>query len=223
MSENREQEALSAYLKLLQNKGASSANLKRREQFVLKLVLAIAGKPNDGFFYRDAVEDLLDETNKADWSFCLAVAREYFPFWTKDIKAIAALNAGAAYDIEPLQWQPLDCNLKTLWTTLNKEQFSVAETWPLKAYTLALRQEGAAQSLVDTRVKLVKLLLVRLKDAPHKDHKIYRIAVDSTVPLFTMKETRRLFLVVVREFYYFWIGDPEAANYILNETTASLL
>jgi len=223
MSENREQEALGAYLKLLQNKGASNGNLKQREQFLLKLAPAIAGKPNDGYLYREAVENLLEATNKADWPFCLNVAREYFPFWTKDIKAIAALNANAAFDVEPLKWQPLDCNLKTLWDMLDKEQFSVAETWPLKAYTLALRQEGSTQTLVDTRVKLVKLLLVRLKDAPHKDHKIYRVAVDSTVSLFAMKETRRLFLVVVREFYYFWVGDPDAANYILTETTANLL
>jgi hypothetical protein len=69
----------------------------------------------------------------------------------------------------------------------------------------------------------VKLLLVRLKDAPDKSHRIYRIAVDATIPLFTMKETRKLFLTVVREFYYFWIGDPEAASYILSETSASYL
>lgn len=217
MTENREQEALSAYLKLLENKGATSATLKQREAFLLKLAPAVTGITNDGFHYREAVENLLDTIDKAEWPFCLSVAREYFPFWTKDIKAIAALNADAAFDSGPVQWQPLDCNLKTLWGMLDKEQFNVVETWPLKAYTLALRQEGAAQSFVDTRVKLVKLLLVRLRDAPDKNHKIYRIAVDATIPLFDLKETRRLFLSVVREFYYFWIGDPDAADNILIE------
>jgi len=101
---------------------------------------------------------------------------------------------------------------------LDKEQFDISETWPLKSYTLAFRQNGAAQSLVDTRVKLVKLLLIRLRDAPAKNHKIYRIAVDASVFLFAVKGTRHLFFAVVREFYYFWIGDPDAANYVLNKT-----
>jgi hypothetical protein len=215
MPENREEEALGAYLKLLQNKGASAASLEQRKQFLVKLIPEIADKPNDGFLYREAVEALVDTMDKSQWPLCLAVAREYFPFWTKDIKAIASLNAEAVFDVDPLPWQPLDCNLKALWVMLDKEQFSVAETWPLKNYTLALRQAGAAQTLVDTRVKLVKLLLVRLKDAPEKSHKIYRVTVDATAPLFSMKETRHLFIVVVREFYYFWIGDPDAANYVL--------
>lgn len=222
MSTNREQEALSAYLKLLENKGADAALLKRREAFLTKLMAEIAGKESSGSVYRAAVEKLLDETDKKDWPYSLAVARQYYPFWTQDIKAIAALNA-EGFNVDPVSWLPQECNLKTLWEMLDQEKFSVAETWPLKAYTLALRQEGAEQSLVDTRVKLVKLLLVRLKDAPDKNHQIFRIAVDSTVPLFTMKETRKLFLTVVREFYYFWIGDPEAASYILTETSASYL
>ncbi|HYG32438.1 MAG TPA: hypothetical protein VD810_05550 [Methylophilaceae bacterium] len=223
MNNNREQEALAAYLKLLQNKGADNALLKRRETFLSRLMESIAGKPSAGGVYRESVEKLLETLPTQDWPFFLAVAREYYPFWTSDIKAIAALNAESGFNVEPVQWQPAECNLKTLWTGLDKEKFSVAETWPLKAYMMALRQEGAEQSLVDTRAKLVKLLLVRLKDAPEKNHRIYRIAVDATLPLFSMKDTRKLFLTVVREFYYFWIGDPEAASHILSEASVSYL
>ena len=223
MTDNREKEALTAYLKLLQNKGADSVLLKRREIFLSRLIETVAGKPGNGTVYREAVEKLLEATPTKDWPVFLAIAREYYPFWTSDIKAIAALNAEAGFNVEPVQWQPTECNLKMLWTMLDKEKFSVAETWPLKGYTMALRQEGAEQSLVDTRVKLVKLLLVRLKDAPHKNHRIYRSAVDATLPLFTMKETRKLFLTVVREFYYFWIGDPEAATHILSDASVSYL
>jgi hypothetical protein len=223
MNNNREKEALAAYLKLLENKGADGALLKRREAFLTKLMEAIAGKPGQGSVYREAVEKLLELIPSKDWPSFLAIAREYYPFWTSDIKAIAALNAESGFNVEPVQWQPTDCNLKTLWTVLDKEKFGLAETWPLKAYTMALRQEGAEQPLVDTRVKLVKLLLVRLKDAPDKNHRIYRIAVDATLPLFTMRDTRKLFLTVVREFYYFWIGDPEAASHILSEASVSYL
>lgn len=210
--QNREQEALGAYLKLLQNKGADDASLNRRRDFLGKLFPAIQDAKLEGRAYREAVEQVLEHVGRLEWPFCLAVAREYFHFWIKDFKAIAALNSDAGFDVNPIDWQPLDLDLKTLWKSLDEAKFVTAETWPLKAYTLALRQAGAEQVLVDTRIKLVKILLIRLREAPENCNKHYRIAVDATVPLFEKNDTRRLFFSVVREFYYFWIGDPEAAN-----------
>ncbi len=223
MIEAREQEALNAYLNLLQKKGATNEYLKKRADLLTKLAKLIQAKANDGYMYRDALEAVLEKLDRKEWPEFIAMARDFYHFWIKDIKAIAALNSESAFDIEPVKWQPLEANLKVLWNMLDKEKFSTSETWPLKAYTLALRQEGAAQALVDTRVKLVKLLLIRLRDAPERNHRIYRIAADCTVPLFTLQDTRRLFLVVVREFYYFWAGDPEAAKYILRETTGQYI
>lgn len=223
MSESREEKALRAYIKLLQAKGASEEALKQREDFLLKLAFNHEEEINEGYLYRRAVENLLETLDKSDWPFCLSVTREYYPFWTGDIKAIAALNADAGFDLEPITWQPQPINLKKTWESLDKQQFELSETWPMKAYTHALRNEGASQSVVETRLKLVKLMLVRLKDAPEKTPKIYRIAVDSTFPLFDLKETRRLFLAVVREFYYFWIGAPEAASYILIEDAGNFI
>ena len=71
--------------------------------------------------------------------------------------------------------------------------------------------------MVETHSKLVKLLMVRRRTAGSgaRDAHSYRVAVDSTIPLFALQETRLLFLIVVREFYYFWIGDPEAAGHIM--------
>jgi hypothetical protein len=64
---------------------------------------------------------------------------------------------------------------------------------------------------------------VRLRDAPNKDNKFYRTTVDATLPLFEVKKNRRLFLVVVREFYNFWAGNPEADKFVLNSNTVSML
>ena len=110
-----------------------------------------------------------------------------------------------------------------MWNTVDQEKFGTAEAWALKAYTKALRNENAEQTLIDTRLKLVKILLVRIKDAPVKDNKAYRIAVDATLPLFELKKNRRLFLAVVREFFHFWSGNPEAEKYILNSNTVSMV
>lgn len=212
--EDREQEALSAYLNLLRIKGADEATLARRRQFLDRLFPALKGIAYAGNAYREAVEQVLDGIDSQDWPYSLAVAREYFHFWIRDFKAIAAFTADAEYKVEPIDWQPVDLDIRSLWQTLDKTKFDTVENWPLKAYAHGLKQAGAEQALIDTRVKLVKILLIRLRDAPQKSTRHYRIAVDATVPLFEKHDTRRLFFAVVREFFHFWIGDPDAASHI---------
>lgn len=217
MSDIREKEALKAYLLLLRKKGASEDMLQEREALLLRLMDVVADMPGDDYLYRDAVENLLETIDKLDRPVFLLVAREYYPFWIGDIKTIAILYNDEELNFDPNQWRPKEIVLKEVWPALDKEKFSVAENWPLKAYVHALRQEGADQALVDIRAKLVKLLMLRLREAPEKSHKNYRIAVDATVPLFDMRDVRNLFLIVVREFYYFWNGDPDASRYVLIE------
>ncbi|NOU39931.1 MAG: hypothetical protein HOO85_01515 [Methylotenera sp.] len=223
MNEMREKEAISAYLKLLQAKGAASAVLHRRALFLDKLSSGLAAKTLGGGDYRLVIEEVMEIIPADDWHESLTAAREFYPFWIKDIKAIAALNINPGFDIQPSQWKPDHATLKSLTDSLETEKFDTSENWPLKAYTQALRLEGAEQATVDTRVKLAKIILIRLRNAPEKNHKAYRIAVDQTLPLFNIKQTRRLFLVVVREFYHFWTGNPDAANMVLKDGSGNIL
>lgn len=219
----REKEAVSAYLKLLQHKGAESGLLHRRSQFLDTLKAELSGKPLDGNAYRAAVEVVMDAVPADDWHEALTAAREFYPFWTKDIKAIAALNINPGFEVEPLQWKPDQVSLQSLTDSLATEKFEISENWPLKAYVQALRQEGAEQAVIDTRSKLAKIIIIRLRSAPEKNNKTYRAAVDLTLPLFTIKQSRRLFLVVVREFYHFWSGNPDAVNMVMKEGFGNLL
>lgn len=221
MNEMREKEAIDAYLKLLQAKGASSAVLHKRSAFLDQLVVRLAGVSLSGDAYREIVEEIMDAVPADGWHDSLTTAREFYPFWVKDFKAIAALNINPGFDVKPIDWKPVQATLKLLSDSLETTKFEAAENWPLKAYTQALRFEGAEQSLVDTRVKLAKIILIRLRTAPEKDNKAYRAAVDLTLPLFTIKHSRRLFLVVVREFYHFWSGNPDAANMVLKDNSGN--
>ncbi len=223
MPDKREKEAMDAYLKLLKSKGAVDPTLTKREEFLVKLSTDIVEIPSDGKKYREAVEQALESVVDTEWAFCLPVAREYFPFWMQDFKAISTLNASDGFIITPLDWAPVAADIKTLWSKVDSEKFNVSETWPIKSYSFALKQAGAPQAMIETRVQLVKLLLIRLKDAPERDGKFYRLAVDATLPLFTMQKTRRLFFGVVREFYYFWIGDPDAADHIIEDGLSSFV
>lgn len=223
MDQKRENEAVRAYLKLLQGKGAVASLLHQRSVFLEKLILNLVEKELDGAVYRIAIEQLMENTPADDWHDSLTTGREFFPFWTQDIKAIAALNVNPGFDITPLVWKPMPTSLKSIMESLATEKFDISENWPLKAYAQALRQEGAEQSLVDTRSKLAKVILIRLRNAPVKNHKAYRTAVDLTLPLFNIKNNRRLFLVVVREFYHFWIGNPDARSKVLKDGSGNIL
>ena len=223
MDISREKEAVSAYLKILETKGAVSSMLLKRSLFLEKFIETLAGRALDGNQYREAIEQIIEAMPADDWHDDLTAAREFYPFWVKDFKAIAALNSNPGFEVEPINWKPIPASLKSLMEGLVTEKFEVSETWPLKAYAQALRQEGSEQSLVDTRVKLAKIVLVRLRSAPDKNHKTYRTAVDLTLPLFNIKNNRRLFLVVVREFYHFWIGNPDARSKVLKDGSGNIL
>ncbi|HWU83477.1 MAG TPA: hypothetical protein VN063_08300 [Methylophilaceae bacterium] len=66
MLEAREQEALNAYLNLLQRKGASYEFLNKRAELLTRLAKLIQGKTNDGYMYRDALETVLEKLDRSE-------------------------------------------------------------------------------------------------------------------------------------------------------------
>jgi hypothetical protein len=222
--EAREQQALEIYIKLLTGKGFGPDTFVRRVNFLNRFMPLLADKELNGREYRTAIETVMDDVAEADWPESLVIAREYFPFWLNDLKAVAMMSKSATKDALPISWQPEHVELSKLWHSVDEEKFGTTDSWALKGYTKALRNENAEQTLIDTRLKLAKILLVRLREAPDKDNTAYRTAVDATLPLFEVKKNRRLFLVVVREFFHFWSGNPEAEKFVLNNNlTVSML
>ena len=221
--DSREQQALEVYIKLLTTKGFGPDTFVPRINFLNKLIPLLAGKEPNGGVYRGVIETLMDSVKVEDWPESLVISREYFPFWINDLKAVSNLSKSATVDALPIDWQPESVVLGDLWHSVDTEKFGTTDAWALKGYTKALRFENADQTLIDTRLKLAKILLVRMRDAPDKNNKIYRTTVDATLPLFEVKKNRRLFLVVVREFFHFWAGNPDADKYILNSNTVSML
>ncbi len=124
--------------------------------------------------------------------------------WMNDIKAIALFEKHYGYDVKPVKWKPLPASLEKLTESIEHESFDERDTLALLRYSRHLYVQGAEPLVVDTRLKLAKVVVVRLRDAPVKSNITYRMAVDMTLPLFRVKEIRELFLAVVREFYYFW-------------------
>jgi hypothetical protein len=221
--DSREQQALEVYIKLLTTKGFGPDTFVPRINFLNKLMPLLVGKEANGREYRMVIETLMDSVSAGDWPETLVISREYYPFWINDLKAVSNLSKATTVDALPIDWQPESVPLADLWHTVDTEKFGTTDAWALKGYTKALRFENADQTLIDTRLKLAKILLVRMRNAPDKNNKIYRTVVDATLPLFEVKKNRRLFLVVVREFFHFWAGNPEADKFVLNSNTVSML
>lgn len=217
MNNPREQDALKAYLNLMERKGVSETQLIQRQFIVIRLMPYIEHIPSDGTSYRAAVDKLFKELDEAEWAICIPVIRDYFSFWVKDIKAIAGMSQDHEFDANHKEWRPETRNLKELWETLDKVTLTNVEMTPLATYEKALRNRGADDLFIDTRRKLAKLLLLRLRDVPHKQPNAYRKVIDANLPLFTMNETHHTFLNVGREFYYFWRGDYGMGQQAFNQ------
>ncbi|TFW71831.1 hypothetical protein C3Y98_07030 [Methylotenera oryzisoli] len=209
MTHSREQEAISAYFKLLEKKGAKSGMLYKRSLFLDQFIPLLQNQALERTSYSKAIEKIIKTLPADIWHDSLNTAREFYPFWMQDIKAIAAFSRQGGFDIQPLKWQPEPTTLKALTDRLNTAKFNVTETRLLTAYTKALKDKGANPQLLDNRVNLAKILLLQLKGAPTDDARVYRVGVDMTLPLFKIDENKQLFLLVIREFYQYWIDNPD--------------
>lgn len=208
----REKEAADAYLKFLQGKGAASGSLYKKSHFLDVLIKKLAGRKLTRGTFSRALDVTMKTVNADDRYESLNTAREYYPFWMEDIKAIATFSEHYGFDVDSIMWEPLPIPLKSLTAGLASEVFDAKESFALNVYIQALHSQSADQSIVDTRAKLAKVILIRLRDAPVQSSKTYRMAVDIILPLFTEDKIKQLFLAVVREFYYFWTDDPDAAE-----------
>lgn len=223
MTESREDAALAAYYNLIKSKGGDDLSIAIRAPFFKQLLPLLAKKSATANDYRDMLERMMEHQPPANWPPYLLIAREFHPFWMGDFKAISMLSSDMGFDLHPVAWMPAPIVLSTIWESIEQEKFTTAESWAIKSYSTALRGEDASKDLMEVRLKLAKILVVRMRDAPFTQKNAYRIVVDATLPLFELKKTRQLFLVVVREFYNFWSGNPDAKDHVLKVSKVSLL
>jgi len=200
---NREREAADAYLTFLQGKGAPSRMLYLRSKFLDMFIQKLMGKMQTRKEFSYALEDILQSVSKDEKNLALSTAREFFPFWMSDIKAIAMFEEYYGFSINEKSWEPKHKSLAALTKDLETIELTEEEKQSLTAYQKVIVRLGADKTVVETRSKLATIILIRLREAPVTNHAVYRIAVDLTLPLFKTQEIKTLYLDVVREFYYF--------------------
>jgi hypothetical protein len=207
-----ENEALNAYLSFLRTKGVAQQSLDARVEFLIRLIAGLAAKPYDRIAYASALNMIMKKTRDQAWHFHMQVAREFYPFWMQDIKAIALLGEHYGAQTVVVEWTPLPTSLRALSEILAKMTFDDVESALLERYLSSMRQQGISKNIMIVKLRLAKIMLIRLRDAPQINGAIYRVAVDMTLPLFRLKNSRQLFLEVVREFYQHWIMDKTTSS-----------
>jgi len=209
---SHEEEAVNAYIKFLKQKGLNQDFLDKRLIFLKKLTSGLMDKPLNRNEYAMALHAVLKKKHDSEWHDHIKIAREFYPFWMKDIRAIVLLNENYGIDLQAIHWKPLPASLQSLSVSLAKERFDERESLLLERYMQGLQKQGVEKRYIFTRIKLAKIILLRLRDAPKGNNLVYRMAVDVTLPLFRLKKSRQFFLIVVREFFYIWMLSPNASQ-----------
>jgi hypothetical protein len=206
MDAAKEQKALNAYIKFLQGRNVNNEAIALRVKFLEKLSILLQGKSTREEFGK-ALETALKVEGNIERHQQLNIAREFFPFWIDDVKMIARMSETYGYDLSISQLRPLP----TLsLDELNNLKLDENEADLLDRYSKLLKEQNLAVDLIQARLRLAKLVLLRLRDIPIKNNVSYRMAVEGTLPLFNVEDIRQRFLLAIREFFYIWIAkvDP---------------
>ncbi len=203
----REQQAIDAYLKLLQQKNAETELLAEREVALALFAKLLKNKLQSRESYSAAIEKLLAKQPPEIQYRYKQIAREFYAFWVGDIKAIAFFSKHFGFDLAPNQWKPNPMTLNEMAENINSMQFDESEKHAIIGYRNAMNDEGHSAVAVQSNIKLAKIILLRLRDAPVKNPHCYRIAIDLILPLFSLNESKAAFLNVVRAFYPCWLAE----------------
>jgi len=203
-TKSRERAAADAYLNFLQSKGADSRTLYLRSHLLDTLIVELEGKEQIRLSFANAIKKVKPTLSKEDLSIALSTSREYFPFWMDDYQAIAAFEKNYGFSTKNTSWKPKPKSAKSIESAVKANIFTHEETVTMTKYKAQLLKTISDVHLVDEWLHYTKILLVRLRDAPCKDHQVYRTAIDLTINLFKDKSSQKSYLNSARKFYKFW-------------------
>ncbi|MBC7697244.1 MAG: hypothetical protein H7Z70_02630 [Bacteroidia bacterium] len=143
---------------------------------------------------------MLSDTEIEDRSFCINLARDFYPLWINENKQLDKKNHEKAVRLS-LQKEAF---LK-LRNSIEQEFFSDEENWPLNIYAPYIRQIGVLEKDIKISQKVAKVICIELRNNLNSEEN-YRNAINRIQPLFTSKDMKEFFLIVSREFYHFWAG-----------------
>lgn len=194
-------QALKSYIDSLKVQLPSENFIHSSKYYLIKLAQYVYGIKVDGISYRHAVNALLESVNKDEKTFCVNLARSFYPFWK---------NANSSL-IEKHNEQSLDVNFGKnafthLWNSVDDELLFMLEDEQLSLYANAMEHNHVSEKEMVTRKKMAKVILIELRKYS-QTAEAYRTNINKTQARLPSAEMREFFLVVSREFYSFWTGS----------------
>lgn len=194
--------SVETYIKVLKTKNTSAELLHEIKYYLVKLTHHLTGINVDGASYRESVEKLLIEVELKEKSFCINLARAFYPIWRNTYSLQKEKDGEIGLNhIEEKE------NLIKLWNGIDEEFFSDFENWPLNVYLQSMQQIKVSESDINIRLKVAKLITIALRNSQNNIKVNYRSAVKDVQFLFTSQKLKEFYLIVSREYYQFWIGD----------------
>ena len=200
--------SVETYISELKTKNNSAEFLHENKYYLVKLTHHLSGVKVDGASYRESVEKLLLEVESKKRSFCINLARAFYPMWRNAYRSHKEKEGGKGLH-QSIEKE----NLIKLWNHIDEEFFSDAESWSLNIYIQSMRQIKVSEKDINIRSKIAKLITITLRNEQNKFKVNYRSAVKTVEFMFTSQELKEFYLMVCREYYQFWIGDiPKLSN-----------
>lgn len=212
--------ALDNYVEKARESNVSSVSLEKRQQFLERLVELVGNDSFSPAMYRIAVARVVPEFSRGpDAMLYKATARE-FSHHLADAEggkvAIADTDSARAPEVEieapPSLEQLLDEAAGRAWyvSHLGRLERQVRDLRNLERYLHTLRERGIGTRLVERQGRLLGGLLYLLA-THHGNSLAYRAGVSAMLNMLsTDAKQQRIFVEIAREFYHFWLQDPDA-------------
>jgi hypothetical protein len=197
--------SVESYINNLLAKDAHPDFIRESKSYLIKLAIYLYDIKMDGATYRQAVEQLLSIVDAKERTFCINLAREFYPFWRHTNKHADehVINAD----------NPKESFIK-LWNSIDHEFFSDSENEPLNQYVQSMKDIGISENDIHIRQKIAKVISLEIRNQDQSLQGVYRNAIDGVQGFFSYQDMRGFFLVVSREFHSFWIGNREVEKYM---------
>lgn len=160
------------------------------------------GIPISGASYRHAVAEFLSNIDNGEKTFFINLARKFYRYWRASNKPILEIH-------KKMTFKQIDQKkaFNKLWDNIDKEFFSHLEMCVLTHYAESMLDKGLAEKDILISVRIAKIITIELRNDQIITDESYRDAIHRSDLLFQKEELKKLFLIVSREFYHFWIGN----------------
>lgn len=154
-----------------------------------------------GAFYRLALEEFLLNLKGEDKTFSINMARKFYRYWK------AANKIDDESDQKNIHIMAQKKSLTHLWYNIDEEFFTQLESCQITKYSDSLLNKGLPEKEIIQSSKIAKLIITELRNEKPNFYENYRDAIYRTQVFFRGEELEKLFLIVSREFYDFWLGN----------------